>query len=177
MRLDELREPLRRRSYAARLWSKRPSLLVLAYALAIIGFSATAIWTMRQPYPFAGEPVIVAQIPPVEEVTTASTTPAEGEGDNVTEVAQTQSADDEPQFATEAAVEELPEDQTARKKVKITIEEPVEQSIYKQEAGIVVSPRHQPLVCRKFRPSAIFRAFHRAARNHRTFTQDRHRSM
>ena len=35
---DELKQPLRKKSLAQRLWAKRPSLLALAYVLTTAGF-------------------------------------------------------------------------------------------------------------------------------------------
>jgi uncharacterized protein len=70
---DELLQPLRKRSTAERLWAKRPRPLTLAIVLALAGFGGAGAWIARQPHPFAGEPVITAAIPPLEEMKTAST--------------------------------------------------------------------------------------------------------
>ncbi len=77
MRRDELRQPLRRRSLSERLWAKRPGRLAMASALALAGYLALGLWLVRAPYPFAGEPVVTAAIPPAEEVETSSITAAE----------------------------------------------------------------------------------------------------
>ena len=73
---DELRQPLRRRSLAERLWARRPSALAVASVLALTGFAAGGVVLSRLSHPFAGEPVVTAVIPPPEELKTASTTPA-----------------------------------------------------------------------------------------------------
>ena len=48
----------------------------LAYGLVLTGFAASSWWLARQPLPFAGEPIVVASIPPVEEIKTAAIDPA-----------------------------------------------------------------------------------------------------
>ena len=74
---DELRQPLRRRSLRERLWSRRPSALAAASVTALALFVTGGLWLARIPHPFAGEPVVMAQIPPVQDLTTASVTPPE----------------------------------------------------------------------------------------------------
>jgi polysaccharide deacetylase 2 family uncharacterized protein YibQ len=69
---DELRQPLKRRSTAERLWSKRPGALMFVSVLTVAIYATAALWLSRIPQPFAGEPIITAQIPPLEEVPTAS---------------------------------------------------------------------------------------------------------
>jgi polysaccharide deacetylase 2 family uncharacterized protein YibQ len=73
---DELSTPLHKRSFTQRLWARRPGLLALAYSLALTGFAAGSWWLVAQPLPFAGEPVVIAAVPPVEEVKTAAIDPA-----------------------------------------------------------------------------------------------------
>lgn len=73
MRRNELRQPLRKRTAAQRLWAKRPSLLQAASMATVICFALGAAWLIRTPHPLAGEPVATFAIPPVEEVKTAST--------------------------------------------------------------------------------------------------------
>lgn len=73
---DELKQPLRKRSLVERLWSKRPSLLLCAYGLTIAAFAGAGTWAVRQPMPFAGEPILTVSVPPPEEIKTASTHPA-----------------------------------------------------------------------------------------------------
>ena len=116
MSRDELRQPLRKRSLNERLWAKRPSSLLAVSILAASGFIALFAWAIQTPYPFAGEPIITAAIPPLEEMKTASTTPPEEEV---------------------PAEENAPEDEG----VSIKIEKPVEQDSYQTEASIILSPR------------------------------------
>jgi polysaccharide deacetylase 2 family uncharacterized protein YibQ len=70
---DELKQPLRKKSLSERLWAKRPSLLVMAYVVTAGSFGGGAFWALKQPLPFAGEPIVTVSIPAAEEVTTAST--------------------------------------------------------------------------------------------------------
>ena len=77
---DELRQPLRRLSLREKLWAKRPGALTTASAIALSLFVGGGIWLSRIPYPNAGEPIVVVAIPPIEDLTTASTgKPAEAE--------------------------------------------------------------------------------------------------
>jgi polysaccharide deacetylase 2 family uncharacterized protein YibQ len=76
MRRDELSTPLRKRSLRQRLWARRPGLLPLAYGLVLAGFAMGSWWLVTQPLPFAGEPIVIAAVPPVEEVKTAAIDPA-----------------------------------------------------------------------------------------------------
>ena len=116
MSRDELRQPLRKRSLKERLWAKRPSPLLATSLLAAAGFAALSVWAIHTPLPFAGEPIVTAAIPAVEEMKTASTTVPEEE------------------TATE-------EDATENEGVSIQIEAPVEQDSYQTEASIILSPR------------------------------------
>ena len=116
MSRDELRQPLRKRSLKERLWAKRPSPLLATSLLAAGGFAALSVWAIHTPLPFAGEPIVTAAIPAVEEMKTASTTVPEEE------------------TATE-------EDATENEGVSIQIEAPVEQDSYQTEASIILSPR------------------------------------
>ncbi|MBI2718673.1 MAG: divergent polysaccharide deacetylase family protein [Rhizobiales bacterium] len=71
---DELRQPLRKMSTAGRLWARRPDAIALAAIIVSVGFVAGGTWIVRQPHPrLAGEPVVTAFIPPVEELKTAAT--------------------------------------------------------------------------------------------------------
>jgi len=76
MARDELRQPLRKRSMAQRLWAKRPSALALACLMAAAGYVGGGAWLAHLPHELAGEPVITVAVPPVEEVQTASIEPA-----------------------------------------------------------------------------------------------------
>jgi uncharacterized protein len=121
MRRDELKQPLQKRSLSQRLWAKRPGALTCAYSLVLAGFLGGGTYLVKQPLPFAGEPLVVAAIPPAE-----------------------------PEEIKAAAIETLPEsspeetasiDEAPPPKVKYTIDEPVEQQIYQQDAAIFVSPK------------------------------------
>ena len=72
MRRDELSTPLHKRSFKQRLWARRPGLLPLAYGLVLTSLTAGSWWLTKQPLPFAGEPIVIAAVPPVEEEKTAS---------------------------------------------------------------------------------------------------------
>jgi polysaccharide deacetylase 2 family uncharacterized protein YibQ len=74
MPLDELRQPLRKRSLMQRLWSRRPSLFAMSAVSLAVAFFAGGAWLALTPRPLAGEPVVVAAIPPAEEIITSSTT-------------------------------------------------------------------------------------------------------
>jgi polysaccharide deacetylase 2 family uncharacterized protein YibQ len=76
MRRDELSTPLHQRSFRQRLWARRPGLLPLAYGLVLTAFVSGSWWLARQPFPFAGEPIVIAAVPAVEEVKTAAVDPA-----------------------------------------------------------------------------------------------------
>ncbi len=130
MRRDELKQPLRRRGLANRLWAKRPSLLSCAY-VAIAGcFSGAGFWAVNQPMPFAGEPIVVVSVPPAKQVTsTASTTAA----DDAT------AASDNPAEQDTAAA--LPPDLEQIGDEAVVVEKPIEQDTYQQDAAVVVSPR------------------------------------
>jgi polysaccharide deacetylase 2 family uncharacterized protein YibQ len=73
---DELRQPLKRRSLAERLWARRPSALAVASVMTLAIFAGGTAWLARLPHPFAGEPIVMVQIPPPEELQTSSTDPA-----------------------------------------------------------------------------------------------------
>jgi uncharacterized protein len=119
MRRDELKQPLHKRSLSQRLWGKRPSALMSAYALVIAGFVGGSAWMAKQPQPFAGEPIIVVAVAPAEEVKTASIEPA-----------------------VEVAPENVePVEEAPHPKATVTIEQPVEQQTYEQDATIYVSPK------------------------------------
>ncbi|MDE2444739.1 MAG: divergent polysaccharide deacetylase family protein [Alphaproteobacteria bacterium] len=116
---DELKQPLRQRRLAQRLWERRPRALTVAYIALIAGFSGGGYWLVQQPHPFAGEPQITLAVPPVEEIKTASIDPA---------------PTPEPPVLEEVA--------TAKPAAKIV--EPVQQQNYQQDATIYVSTK-QPL--------------------------------
>ncbi len=71
MRRDELKQPLHKRSLTQRLWQQRPSALVTAYALLLVTYAGSGAWLVHQKSPYAGEPIVHAQIPSLETVQTA----------------------------------------------------------------------------------------------------------
>jgi polysaccharide deacetylase 2 family uncharacterized protein YibQ len=124
---DELKQPLRKKSLAQKLWAKRPSLLVSAYVLTSAAFGGGGWWAMQQPLPFAGEPIYTAAIPAPEEIQTASTAPT----------ADTQAVDEavpdiDPATPEAIAAEDPPD---------LKIEEPSEQQIVKSDETLIIQPR------------------------------------
>ena len=114
MSRDELRQPLKKRSMGQRLWARRPTALFAASLLATGGFAGLGLWAAVTPYPFAGEPIVIAAIPAAEEIKAAANE-------------ETASAETEV-----AAVEE---------EVEVKAEPPVQTDVYQTEAGIEVAPR------------------------------------
>lgn len=112
MSRDELRQPLKKRSMGQRLWARRPTALFAASLLATGGFAGLGLWAAVTPYPFAGEPIVIAAIPAAEEIKAAASE-------------ETASAETEV-----AAVEE-----------EVEVEPPVQTDVYQTEAGIEVAPR------------------------------------
>lgn len=124
MRRDELRQPLRRRGAWEKLWAKRPSALSAASVSFALLLTAGALLLSRIPHPYAGEPVVMAKIPPVTELITASTDKAP----------KPEAAD-----RTESEPAEAPAEDTDRRKVEIL--EATPQETVETEAAIIVSPR------------------------------------
>ncbi len=125
MSRDELRQPLRKRSLRQRIWARRPSLLLATSVVVMAGFLGGSVWAVRQPYPFAGEPIVMAAIPPPEELKTASTTPPQ--------------ADDAP-----PAEESVTSDEVIDPAPAVHVEAPVASDIYQTDAMIEIAP-HRPL--------------------------------
>ena len=103
---DELRQPLRKRSMAERLWAKRPSPLMLACLLAAAGYIGGGAWIARIPHELAGEPVVTAAIPPVEEIKTATIEPAASQEEDPaaeTAIPEEQSVEPQPEAEHEEA--------------------------------------------------------------------------
>ena len=124
MRRDELRQPLKRRSALERLWAQRPTGLQLV-ALGVIGaFAFVGSWLVTTPYPHAGEPIVTAQIPPIEELETASIDSAKGSA--VPDAAEITDPAEEDADATPQDVE---------------IIEPPPVDATQTEASIIVAPR------------------------------------
>lgn len=119
MRRDELRQPLRKRGVMERLWAKRPSALQVASLAALIAFGAGGAWLAAIPYPNAGEPVFTANIPPIEELKTASIDKPKAEPEEAP-------AQDE--------VPDAPPDE-------VEIVEPPPMQAMETEASIIVAPR------------------------------------
>jgi len=120
MRRDELKQPLHKRSLSQRLWGKRPSALTCAYFLVTAAFLGGGVWATKQPMPFAGEPIVIAAVPPpLPEV----------------KVVSVEAVPDDAPLDT-ASIDDAPP-----QKAKVTIEPPVEQDTYQQDATIFVSPK------------------------------------
>jgi len=123
---DELRRPLRKRSLKQRLWARRPSLFTVTALSLLACFGAGGAWLVLTPRPLAGEPVLVAAIPPVQDLVTASTSPAESES-------QDEGAED-----TETVI-----DQSAAE-ILLVGEEEEDAPDYQDEASVITSS-HRPL--------------------------------
>ncbi|WP_373506074.1 divergent polysaccharide deacetylase family protein [Aestuariivirga sp.] len=127
MSRDELRQPLRKRSLKERLWARRPSAFALTAGSLAALFVVGGIWISRIPHPFAGEPVVVAVIPPPQELQTSSTT----------------SPEDGAKSASDAA--EAPEDIIdSNAGIAESSNEPAEKPAYMKEAAIFTAP-NRPL--------------------------------
>jgi uncharacterized protein len=126
MQRDELKQPLRKHGFVARVWAKRPSLLSTSYVVIAAAFAGAGAWAITTPMPFAGEPIVVVSMPPARVVEdTASTSEA-------------------PAVETAAEPEMVPEAPTNVEQVgepEVTVEEPVRADTYQQDAVLVVSPR------------------------------------
>lgn len=115
---DELRQPLKKRSLAQRLWARRPRPVALAACLLGLIFLLGGSWLVLTPRPLAGEPVFTAAIPPpVTELATASTDQPDGEE---TEASPEDVID---QSAAEITVigDDAPEEQEAQQDASIFI--------------------------------------------------------
>lgn len=128
---DELRQPLRRRSLKERLWAKRPSTLSITAVSLVAIIAGGGLWLSRIPRPFAGEPIVLAAVPPLKELTTASTEP---------------SATPPAPAGEDAAPPENPEDVMADNAGLAGEQEVVTppQDPYPEEAAIIVAP-NRPL--------------------------------
>ncbi len=122
MRRDELKQPLRQRGLGSRLWAGRPGLLTCCYVAIAAGFAGAGYWAIKQPMPFAGEPIVVVSIPPAREVV------------------NTASTDAAPAAEAEAA-ESLPPDVEQVGEPELAFQQPVRSDTYQQDAAIIVSPR------------------------------------
>jgi uncharacterized protein len=102
MARDELKQPLRRRSVTERLWARRPSLLAVTSTLVFSCFLAGGAVLTRMPHPFAGEPIIMALIPPAQMLKSPVADEAAMPDDNVDPV---ETATTESEQIDEAAAE------------------------------------------------------------------------
>jgi polysaccharide deacetylase 2 family uncharacterized protein YibQ len=123
---DELRQPLRKRRLRDRLWARRPGPFASAVLVLLAVHVLGVLWLSRIPYPHAGEPVVLAAIPPVEQLVTSSTTPLPEE--------------------ELAAEEDVPaEEASVRGAAEITVfdggGETGTRPAYRDEAAIIVAPR------------------------------------
>lgn len=123
---DELKQPLRRKGFAERLWARKPGLLFCAYVLTFGGIAGAATWARLQPLPFAGEPVVVVSIPAPVEIAPPP------------EIAQDQApaAAESEQVVETASTDPLPDDTQQN----VRIEQAIKQDTYQQDASIIVSP-------------------------------------
>jgi uncharacterized protein len=123
MRPDELRQPLRRRGAFEKLWAKRPSALTAAALAGALLLTLLAVWLIRTPYPYAGEPVVTVRIPPVEELKTAS----------IDKVREAEAEPPDPAMSEESAESD--------DRQKVAILEATPQETVETEAAIIVTPR------------------------------------
>ena len=123
---DELKQPLHQRRLSQRIWERRPRALTTAFIAVLAGFMGGGYWLTKQPMPFAGEPIITLNVPPVEEIKTASVDPL-------------------PEAApAEVTSSEVIDSDSTPTKQSVKIVEPIEQQNYQQDATIYVSTK-QPL--------------------------------
>lgn len=120
---DELRKPLRKRRLKDRLLARRPSLFALAFMSLMAAFLAGGAWLLLTPKPLAGGPVVLAPIPPVAELLTAST----------------DTAGEEELPADETDVEEVIDQSAAE--IQISGSEAPEQAAGQEEATVFIAPR------------------------------------
>ena len=130
---DEFRRPLKRRSLGERLWARRPSPLVFTACLMLAVFLGGGLWLSRIPRPFAGEPVVLADIPAAAELVTASITPAT-DAPAESDAASTEDVIDQSAAEIIPVGEAAPQEEAA----------PPEAPDYEQEATIIVAP-NRPL--------------------------------
>lgn len=74
---DEMHRPLKPMTLRRRLWRRRPGPLLAAALGLTAAFVTGAIWLPRIPAPLAGQPVVIAAIPPEAEIVTSSTSSPE----------------------------------------------------------------------------------------------------
>ncbi len=130
---DELNEPLRRRSLWSRLRGRKPS----APAAAATGLAAVmllaGIWLLTSANPYGGEPVLVLDLPPATEMTTASITPP-------TPAAKPDTAktrEPEPSDTQDIVIDETSDTSGEPRETY----SPNDSQIIQNEASIIISPR------------------------------------
>lgn len=77
MTRDELRQPLRKPTLAERVKARSPNAFVTACVISALVFGGAGAWVASIPHPFAGEPIVMAAIPAVEQVVQAAPVVAE----------------------------------------------------------------------------------------------------
>ncbi len=70
---ENLQQPLKRKTLKDRLNRLKPSALQATSSLAVIAMLTGGVWLYRHDIPFAGQPVVVMKIHPLEKISTAST--------------------------------------------------------------------------------------------------------
>jgi polysaccharide deacetylase 2 family uncharacterized protein YibQ len=76
---DDLRQPLKRRSWIARLLSSRPSALRAATVSSIAALAALGTWAVFTHEPYGGQPVVHMQINTSDPIVTSSVNPPAGD--------------------------------------------------------------------------------------------------
>src|SRR4051794_13673252 len=122
MRRDELRQPLRKRGLAERLWAARPTLLQTAAAVTFLTFAGFSAWLLHAPQPLdLAEPIVTLAIPPAETITTATLAP--------------------PKLQEDSPANENAGDETLAPEPADAAAEPVDNQIVDTGATIIVAPR------------------------------------
>ncbi len=76
---DDLRQPLKRRSWISRILSSRPSALRAATVTSIAALAAVGAWAVVTHEPYGGEPVVHMRIDTSDPVVTSSVSPPAAE--------------------------------------------------------------------------------------------------
>ena len=75
---DDLRQPLKRRSWISRILSSRPSALRAATVTSIAALAAVGTWAVVTHEPYGGEPVVHMRIDTSDPIVTSSVSPQPG---------------------------------------------------------------------------------------------------
>ncbi|MBL8907052.1 MAG: divergent polysaccharide deacetylase family protein [Rhizobiales bacterium] len=127
---DELNEPLRRRSWWARIRDRKPSAPAAA-AIVLAGIMVIAgLWLMTSSSPYGGEPVLVLDVPPATEMATASISPPTP----VAKPAPAATEEPEPSETVDIVIDETPDEPRETYS-------PGDAQIVQNEASIIISPR------------------------------------